>query len=146
MPTDASQNLKNHARFVPLFHFVAFPIFVVNLVWMLVRLVRQPSAETGMGALLAVGLVVLIWYARTFALTVQNRVIRLEMRLRMRDVLPADLVPRIHEFTPRQLIALRFASDRELPALARQVLDQRMNDGRAIKQLVKEWQADHLRA
>jgi hypothetical protein len=146
MPNDAPQNLKNHARFVPLFHFVAFPIFVVNLVWTLVRLVRQPSADTAVGFLLAVGLVLLIWYARTFALTVQNRVIRLEMRLRLREVLPADLAARIHEFTPRQLVALRFASDRELPALARQVLDQRMNDGRAIKQLVKEWQADHLRA
>ena len=146
MPNDAPQNLKNHAKFVPLFHFVAFPIFVINLFWTLVRLLRQPSSDTAESFLLAVGLVLLIWYARTFALTVQNRVIRLEMRLRLREVLPPDLAPRIHEFTPRQLVALRFASDRELPVLARQVLDQRMNDGRAIKQLVKEWQADHLRA
>jgi len=146
MPNDAPQNLKNHARVVPLFHYVAFPIFVVNLAWTLVRLAKNPSGETAMAALLAVGLVLLAWYARTFALKVQDRVIRLEMRLRMRELLPADLGARVHEFTPRQLVALRFASDRELPALARQVLDQKMNDGRAIKQLVKEWQADHLRA
>jgi uncharacterized protein DUF6526 len=146
MPNDAPQNLKNHARFVPLFHFVAFPILVANLVWTIMRMFSRPSGETAMAALLAVGLLLLAWYARTFALTVQNRVIRLEMRLRLREVLPADLVQRIHEFTPRQLVALRFASDRELPALARQVLDQRLDDGRAIKQLVKEWQADHLRA
>jgi|SRR5262245_20138772 len=146
MPNDAPQNLKNHARTVPLFHYVAFPIFVVNLAWTLVRLAKSPSGETAMAALLAVGLVLLAWYARTFALRVQDRVIRLEMRLRMRELLPADLAARVHEFTPRQLVALRFAGDRELPALARQVLDQKMNDGRAIKQLVKEWQADHLRA
>ena len=64
----------------------------------------------------------------------------------MRELLPPDLQPRINEFTAGQLVALRFASDGELPALARQVLEQRLNNRKAIKQLVKEWQADHLRA
>jgi hypothetical protein len=85
-------------------------------------------------------------FARVFALTVQDRVIRLEMRLRMRELLPADLQPRINEFTHKQLVAMRFASDAELPALARTVLDERLTDGTAIKRLVRDWQADTLRA
>ena len=84
--------------------------------------------------------------ARIMAVTVQDRVIRLEMRLRMRELFPADLAARIPEFTPKQLVALRFASDAELPALARKVLDERLTDGKTIKQLVRDWQADTLRA
>jgi Family of unknown function (DUF6526) len=143
---NAAQSLKNHARFVPLYHFVAGPILFANLAWNAYRAVRVPGANTIFPALVAAALVILFFFARVFALRVQDRVIRLEMRLRMRELLPADLVPRIPEFTAGQLVALRFASDRELPVLARQVLEQRMNDRKAIKQLVKEWQGDHLRA
>jgi hypothetical protein len=77
---------------------------------------------------------------------VQDRVIRLEMRLRLAGVLPADLQARIPEFTVDQLVSLRFASDAELPGLARKVLDDKIADRKAIKQLIKEWQADYLRA
>jgi hypothetical protein len=77
---------------------------------------------------------------------VQNRLIRLEMRLRLAGLLPADLQSRIGEFTLDQLISMRFASDAELPALARKVLDDKMSDRKAIKQMVKDWQADWLRA
>jgi hypothetical protein len=84
--------------------------------------------------------------ARMFALTVQDRVIRLEERLRYQRLLPADLQPRIGEFTVNQLVSLRFASDAELPALARRVLDEKMNERKAIKQLVKSWRPDYLRA
>jgi hypothetical protein len=73
-------------------------------------------------------------------------VIRLEERMRMRALLPADLQPRIEAFTVKQLVALRFASDQELPALARKVLDDKMEDQKAIKKLVTAWRADHQRA
>jgi Family of unknown function (DUF6526) len=79
-------------------------------------------------------------------LVVQNRLIRLEERLRLQRLLPADLQPRIAEFTVAQLVSLRFASDAELPALARKVLDEKLDDRRAIKQLVKNWKPDYLRA
>jgi Family of unknown function (DUF6526) len=94
----------------------------------------------------AVALLLLALFARLFALTVQDRVIRLEMRLRLTEILSADLRPRIPEFTARQLVSLRFASDAELPALARKVLDEKLSNGKAIKQLVKNWQGDYLRA
>ena len=99
-----------------------------------------------LAALVAVALLITIFLARIFALKVQDRVIRLEMRLRLRELLPPDLVPRIAELTPGQLVALRFAGDRELPVLARRVLDERLEDRKAIKQLIADWQADHLRA
>jgi len=146
MPRDSSQSAKNHARIVPLYHLVAGPIFFANFFWSAYRAIRQPSGPTIFALLLAIAFIILFFFARVFALTVQDRIIRLEMRLRMSELLPTDLQPRINEFTAGQLVALRFASDGELPALARQVLEQRMNNRKAIKQLVKEWQADHLRA
>ena len=144
--SEKPQSLKNHAKFVPLFHGFAFPVSVLNAGWLLIRAFKSPSFDTAIAALMGLALVAMFFLARIFALTVQDRVIRLEMRLRLRELLPADLQPRIHELSHRQLVALRFASDGELPALVRQVLDQRLTDGRAIKALVRDWQADHLRA
>jgi hypothetical protein len=146
MPEESVQSFKNHAKFVPLFHFVTFPILLVNSIWTIVRAVSRPGGDTIMAALLGVALVLLAFLARTFALRVQDRVIRLEMRLRLRELLPPDLVPRIGELKPRQLVALRFAGDRELPALVRRILDERLQDSKAIKQMITDWQADHLRA
>jgi hypothetical protein len=81
-----------------------------------------------------------------FALAVQDRVIRLEMQLRLQNLLPADLRPRIPEFTVSQLVALRFASDAELPDLARKTLAENLRERKAIKQLIRDWQPDNLRA
>jgi len=141
-----TQTFENHAKTVTLYHRVAFPIFALNLIWSIVRLIRHPSAESALALLLAVALVLLFFYARIFALTVQDRVIRLEMRLRLQQVLPPDLRPRIGEFQVGQLVALRFASDAELPDLARKVLDEKITDRTAIKKMVRNWQPDELRA
>jgi len=96
--------------------------------------------------LLAAGLALGFLTARLMALRVQDRVIRLEERLRYERVLPADLKARIGEFTVSQLVSLRFASDAELPALACKVLDDKINERKAIKQMVKTWKPDYLRA
>jgi len=119
---------------------------LLNFGWQIYRVVKAPSADTIISLLLAIALVIMFLFARFFALTVQDRVIRLEMHLRMESVLPADLRQRIPEFTPDQLVALRFASDAELPDLARKVLAERISTRKAIKLLVKDWQADELRA
>jgi len=144
--SEKPQSYKNHAKFVPPFHLFAFPVSVMNAVWLLMRAFKAPSWDTGIAAAMGAALVVMFFYARVFALRVQDRVIRLEMRLRLRELLPADLQPRIHELTPRQLVALRFAGDREMAALVRRVLDERMQGSKAIKLLIQDWQADHLRA
>lgn len=140
------QSFKNHARYVPLFHFFVLPALTLNFGWSLRNLARHFSTDSAIASITAIALVFLALCARTFALTVQNRVIRLEMRLRLQQLLPADLQARIEEFRPGQLIALRFACDAELPELARKVLDENLSDKKTIKQLVRDWQADHLRA
>jgi hypothetical protein len=124
---------------------LVLPTLLLNVVWSIVRLVRSFSFGTIVSVLVAIALLVLAFYARIFALTVQDRVIRLEMRLRMQQVLPADLCARIPEFTLDQLVSLRFASDRELPALARKVLDEQLVERKAIKRMIHDWQPDFLR-
>jgi hypothetical protein len=140
------QNFKNHARIVPAFHFFVLGVFAVNLVWTAIRIVRTHFSVGSIIALLvAAALIVLAISARRFALTAQDRIIRLEEHLRFERLLPPDLKPRISEFSLEQLIGLRFAGDAELPDLARAVLDERLADRDAIKQRVKHWKADYLR-
>jgi len=141
-----TQSAENHTKLVPVFHFFVMPVFAINLGWSIYRVSRFFSFGTVMLLLLAAAFVLAALYGRMFALTVQDRVIRLEMRLRLRDVLPPDLRARIMEFNVSQLVAMRFASDAELPELARKVLDEHLIDRKAIKKLVKNWQPDLLRA
>jgi hypothetical protein len=141
-----AQNFQNHAKYVPVFHFFVLPVLLFNLVWAIVRVVRAPSGGSIEAMVLALALVLLGLYARMFALAVQDRVIRLEMRLRMQEVLPVNLRPRVPEFSANQLVALRFASDAELPALAGKVLSENLNDRKTIKKMIQNWQADDLRA
>jgi hypothetical protein len=141
-----AQNFANHTKLVPLFHFVVLPILFINLASSIIHVVRSFSAGSIIAFLTAVALVLLAFYARVFALTVQDRVIRLEMQLRLQGLLPPDLRPHIPEFTASQLVALRFASDTELPDLARKVLGENLSERKAIKQLIRDWQPDNLRA
>lgn len=145
MSAPPPQTYENHRRFVPLYHFGIFGVLAANLLWSLVRVVRAPSFDTGFGILMAFALLGIFFYMRTFALTVQDRVIRLEMRLRLREVLPADLAGRIQELDRGQLIALRFASDAELADLVRDVLTNNVRDRDTIKKKIQNWQADSLR-
>ncbi len=141
------QNFENHGRVVPSFHFFAVPVFLINFLWSLYRLIKLGISFEGIfGVILAAAFVVLVFRARIFALAVQDRVIRLEERLRYERVLPANLQARCGELTIGQIVALRFASDAELPALARKVLDEKLTERKAIKQLVKNWKPDYLRA
>ncbi|MGB8324102.1 MAG: DUF6526 family protein [Candidatus Acidiferrum sp.] len=143
----AEQNFANHTKWVPAFHFFVMPVLTFNFVWSIFRWRDAHFSFDGFVTVItAAALVVLMFLARIFALRVQDRVIRLEERLRMQRLLPADLQARIGEFAPGQLVALRFASDSELPALARKVLDDKVAESKAIKQMVKNWRADYLRA
>jgi hypothetical protein len=145
MANQKPQNFQNHGRIVSLYKFTFF-VFVINLGWTIYHLVKSGIRfRSVLAFLMAAALLPLYFYTRRFALTVQDRVIRLEMRLRLAELLPGELRPRIAEFTVAQLVALRFAGDAELPALARKVLEEKINDRKAIKQLIKDWQADNLR-
>jgi hypothetical protein len=143
----AEQNFANHVRWVPGYHFFVMPVMAVNFGWSIYRWkVAGFSLDAFIGVLTAAGLIALALYARLFALAVQNRVIRLEERMRLERLLPQDLQPRIAEFTCGQLVAMRFACDAELPGLARKVLTDQIQSGKAIKQMVQTWRADYLRA
>jgi hypothetical protein len=141
------QNFKNHAKVVPAFVYFVLPALTLNLGWSLYHCWREHFSLGGVVTVsTAAALLVGVVLARIFALRVQDRVIRLEERLRYERILPADLQARSSELTTAQIIALRFASDAELPQLARKVLDGKLTNGKAIKGLVVNWRADHSRA
>lgn len=141
-----TQNLRNHARFLPPWHFVIGPIVLMNLIYAIRLLFKSQDWPTVLGALVALGLVLLFLFTRFMVLRVQDRVIRCEERVRMERLLPADLKGQIEKFSVDQLVALRFASDGELPALARTVLEKGIADRRTIKAMITTWRADYLRA
>jgi len=142
----APQSFKNHTKFIPIYHAFALPVAAANALTLLFRAIKEPSWDAIIAALMGIVLAIVFVLFRVFALTVQDRVIRLEMRLRLREILPPDLQPRISELTRHQLVALRFAGDKELPVLVRRVLDEHLDDRKAIKLLIQDWQPDHLRA
>jgi hypothetical protein len=139
------QTFANHAKVVPAYHYFTFGLVLVYLVYRFYLLVTGPSVGAVMGLVAAVALLMVCLWARLFALRVQDRVIRLEMHLRVLHLAP-DLSPRFGEFTLDQLCSLRFAGDAELPGLARKVLAERLNDRTAIKKMIREWQPDLVRA
>jgi hypothetical protein len=143
--SQTEQNYKNHARWLPPFHFFVLPVLLANVIYSIQLMVGDPSLGTGFALLVAAALFMLALLARTQALKAQDRVIRLEMRLRLREVLPPDLHPRILELTPEHMIGLRFAGDAELPELVRQALGGTLATTKSCKEAVKDWQADHLR-
>lgn len=140
------QTYATHRRFVPLFHFVTAGLLLVYALYALYRVIRAFSLDSVMGLVLAVALILLFYYLRAFPLTVQDRVIRLEERLRLERLLPPDLRGRIGELTRSQLIGLRFAADEELPELARQVLEEGVRGREEIKKRIRVWRPDDLRA
>ena len=139
------QNFSNHTRFVPPFHYVALPILLVNFVSAVVELFNGITFDASLHVLVAVALIIVALFARVFALKAQDRVIRLEMRLRMRELLPEDRQGRINDFTPTQMVGLRFAGDAELPELARKVLDENITKTTSIKKMITDWQGDYFR-
>jgi hypothetical protein len=140
------QNATNHVRIIPGYHFALFAILAINFILRVIWAIRTPSFVNLWAIVMAVGFVLIGWYLRIFPLAVQDRVIRLEERMRLGRLLPPEMRPRLGEFTREQLVGLRFASDEELPTLAARVLNEGITSKQAIKQLVTQWRADHLRA
>jgi hypothetical protein len=140
-----TQSYATHRRWFPLFHFVLQPLLAVNLVLTIVWATREPTLARWWAVAMAAALILISVTARLMALTVQNRLIRLEQRLRLAAVLPPDLRGRVAELRTRQLLALRFASDAELPALVRRCLAGELRSADAVKREIREWQPDFLR-
>jgi hypothetical protein len=142
---ERAQSYKNHVRWLPPFHFFIVPVLLINFANTIRHLWMTPAQQTGWAVVVAAALLMLALMSRAMAVAAQDRIIRLEMRLRLARVLPPDLQSRINELTPRHLVALRFAGDAELTTLVREVLEGRLTRPKDIKLRVKDWQADWLR-
>ncbi len=145
MPAPEQQTFETHVRRVPTAYAAGTLVALAGVVCGIDSVVTGPSIDSAVALLSSMALMVAMAFARTNALRVQDRIIRLEMQVRLRHLLPADLQSRIGELTLAQLVSLRFASDAELPALTRRVLDEKLTDRKVIKQLITNWQADSLR-
>ncbi|MBI70240.1 MAG: hypothetical protein CME29_00735 [Gemmatimonadetes bacterium] len=140
-----AQNADNHVMIPTQTFLVPFFMIVLTLFYFVFQLFSDFSREGLIPVILTLGVAMATIGSRRQAIGVQDRLIRLEERLRMQQLLHDDMASRIHEFTTSQLIALRFASDEELPGLARKVLTENISDRKAIKQLIQNWRADHQR-
>lgn len=140
----APQTYATHRRFEPLQHYILIPIFLLTVVATIYTCVRHPALATLWIAVLALAVLALTIQVRVYSLKVQDRIIRLEERLRLTGLLPGDLKARIPELTVKQLVGLRFAADGELTDRVREALDDRL-DGEAIKKRIQTWRPDEFR-
>jgi Family of unknown function (DUF6526) len=141
---DKPQSFANHGRLHPLYHLVLAPILFINIIVSVVQLVHAPGLSTAWGVVMSVALLLMLILLRTYPMKVQDRVIRLEERLRLAALLPQPLSARIPELSVDQLVGLRFASDAEVPALVERTLRENLNR-KQIKQAVVSWRADDWR-
>lgn len=144
MSDDDVQNYGNHRRWNAPWHFVVLPILLINALLALVALVRAPSREAAWVAIVATAVAGAAALLRRMALTVQNRVIRLEEELRLHRLLPGKHED-IEELTLDQLIAIRFASGLEVPHLVDRIISGEIKTQDEIKRAVQHWRPDHLR-
>src|SRR5260370_15862671 len=143
----AEQNFSNHGMFLPAFDFCVVPVMTINFFWSIYRWkVSGFSLDGFESVVVAAALVLGFLSARIMALTVQDRLIRLEEQLRYERVLPEELRWRSDELSVNQFVSLRFARHAELPALMRKELDEQLTERKAIMQLIKNWIPDYLRA
>ena len=135
------QSLKNHTRFDPAFHFFLAPLGLFFVIGTIVRLVRNPDWESALHVVVAIWALVAVFLIRVYALKVQDRVIRLEERLRLKDLLSPSQQGRIGELTEDQLVGLRFASDGEVAGLTQKTLDGKWGR-KQIKEAIQVWRPD----
>lgn len=142
---DQTQTFATHRRWIPAWHFFALPVLSINVLLVAARLARNPSLINGWAVLVAIALVTGIFLSRSMPLRAQDRIIRLEERVRLERLLPADLRGRMDQLTATQLIALRFAPDDEVAELTRRSLDGELRTRADIKRAIKNWRPDTLR-
>jgi hypothetical protein len=144
MAEKVPQSFSNHTRFDPPFHFFVLPVFAITVIIAIVHLVRHPGLHSAWLVVFAVAATLAVLKARQYALKVQDRVIRLEERLRLAILLDKPLRARMGELSESQLVGLRFASDAELPALAARALSEKLSRVE-IKKAVSQWRPDYWR-
>ena len=140
------QTYATHRQWVPLWHYIALPIATINVFVVGVRVFKDGiNMRSVWGLLFAIAFFAVAYLSRQAAITVQNRLIRLEERLRMKEILPAALVGRVGELSVSQLIGLRFASDAELAGLVERCLGGELKNAEQVKKVITTWRPDTLR-
>ena len=141
-----TQNYQNHVRWYPLQHFVITPILLLNLIWQIVRFYQTLDQDHAESLLIAFVLILIALAARLQALKVQDRLIRLEEKIRYKELLPPELLSKALNLSNSQVFALRFTSDKELPELVERTLNGEFKNSNEIKLAVKNWRGDYMRA
>jgi cellulose synthase/poly-beta-1,6-N-acetylglucosamine synthase-like glycosyltransferase len=144
MSDPSPQNLKNHGRTDPSYHYFLFGILVLNLVYACAHLYRQHTISAGWFLILSIAVFVLFFKVRLYPMKVQDRVIRLEERLRLEALAPVEWRAQISKLSEDQLIGLRFASDEEVVKLAQQALEHNLTR-KQIKERINNWRPDTFR-
>jgi hypothetical protein len=144
MPDDSTQNYSNHTKYDPVFHFFLAPVGLINLIVSIISCIRNPSVDKGWIVVISLAALVAIFKMRVYSLKVQDRVIRLEERLRLGRLLSEPLRSRIPDLSVGQLIALRFAGDAEVPGLTEKALAGNMKPA-DIKKAIVTWRPDTFR-
>jgi hypothetical protein len=145
MAEQQTQTLASHRRFIPAWHFFALPVLIINVFVVGVNFGKNPTMANAWTVVVAIALAIGIALSRNMPLRAQDRVIRLEERIRLERLLPADLRGRLSDLTTGQLIELRFAPDDEVPELTRRVLGGELTTRGDIKKAIRNWRGDHLR-
>ena len=141
---EALQDFSHHTRWDPLFHFFIIPVFAITLIMSIVHLVRRPGLHSAWLIVITIAALLAIFKIRMYALKVQDRVIRLEERLRLATLIDPAQRSQIVVLTESQLVALRFASDAELPALAARAINEKL-PATEIKKSIQTWRPDYWR-
>jgi len=142
---NTEQTYANHVRWYPLAHFVIAPLLALIAAYQIVRLYQEPDLDRAFIVILIFVMTLINFAARLQSLKAQDRVIRLEERLRYREVLEPSLAAAACELPAGKMISLRFASDAELPALIQRVVSGELRTSKEIKTAIKEWRGDYLR-
>jgi Family of unknown function (DUF6526) len=138
------QNLANHAKLDPLFHFIVLPVFGLSAIGGTIHFLWHPSYHSASFFVISVAALIAVFKIRLYALKVQDRIVRLEERLRLTALCSEPLRSRIPELSEDQLIGLRFASDAEVPKLAERALNEKLSRA-DIKKAVQTWRPDYWR-
>ena len=138
------QSYSTHRRYFPWHHFVVVPILLVHIVVEIVRFSRNPGAYNAWLIVFAFALLVFAFTSRVMSLKAQDRVIRLEERLRLAQLMSGEQSV-IDSLRPSHLVALRFASDEEVAALARRCAQGELSTSGDIKKEIRQWRPDYLR-
>ncbi|HEU5219926.1 MAG TPA: DUF6526 family protein [Gemmatimonadales bacterium] len=140
----SDQTYATHVRWLPPFHFFVMPVLLTNLIVQIVSAVKHPGLPSAWAAVVALAILLGVFFGRWMPLRVQDRLIRLEERRRLERLLPSRAED-IAKLSRNHLVALRFACDAEVPGLVDRILAGEIRSRRDIKSAVKTWRPDYLR-